>query len=219
MMPSPPRSKPQPRKLSVLPSEKCANDSAPAISRKASSTARHGYRGKPGTANFKLSPSSFAPGDSAEVSSNLNRTTLSEKKELTNRDDPLSRLAAPFLTPASISGAQELLSPGPSLPPKSSAETENRRLLSVSTARRIISATTGFRIPPATFYRWLSDGTLQGQRFVHTWRIAPQAIAQFLATHCDTAHTQLDELPPSIREEAVRHNQAIFEALAAESAA
>jgi len=83
-------------------------------------------------------------------------------------------------------------------------------MLTVKRARRLIHLHTGLRVPRATFYRWLSNGTILTTRLHHSIRIHPAALAKFLTLHTETARPDFQDLPPHEREAAQEHNRALL---------
>ena len=72
------------------------------------------------------------------------------------------------------------------------------------------------RIPRATFYRWLSNGTIFTVRLVNSLRVPTAALAAFLALRVETHPDPVSQLPPHEREAAQEHNRALLQILQAE---
>jgi len=179
MKQSPPPSPPRAKKRSTLPPNKSEEESETAFSPKANSTDPAGFHGSPGTSAYHIDRSSFPRADSAPPSS-IPRTpsTLKSSKKAETPRDPLSCLAAPCLTPRSISGEQVAGSPpAPSSPPKSS--TENSRRVTASAARRFLEAKLQTSIPRSTFYRWLINGVLPADKLVSKYLVRIETLQHF----------------------------------------
>ncbi len=72
------------------------------------------------------------------------------------------------------------------------------------------------RVPRATFYRWLSNGTILTTRLMNTVRVSTTALASFLALRTETHPDPFAELPTHEREAAQEHNRAMLQILQAE---
>ena len=72
------------------------------------------------------------------------------------------------------------------------------------------------RVPRATFYRWLSNGTILTVRLMNSLRVSTTALASFLALRTETHPDPFPELPTHEREAAQEHNRAMLEILRAE---
>jgi len=72
------------------------------------------------------------------------------------------------------------------------------------------------RVPRATFYRWLSNGTILTVRLMNSVRVPTAALAAFLALRAETHPDPFSQLPPHEREAAQEHNRALLQILQAE---
>jgi len=74
------------------------------------------------------------------------------------------------------------------------------------------------RVPRATFYRWLSNGTILTVRLMNSVRVPTAALAAFLALRAETHPDPFSQLPPHEREAAQEHNRAILQIIHSEIA-
>ena len=74
------------------------------------------------------------------------------------------------------------------------------------------------RVPRATFYRWLTNGTILTVRLMNSLRVSTTALASFLALRTETHPDPLSDLPPHEREAAEEHNRAILQIIQSEIA-
>jgi len=74
------------------------------------------------------------------------------------------------------------------------------------------------RVPRATFYRWLANGTILTVRLMHSVRVPTRALASFLALRTETHRDPFSDLPPHEREAAQEHNRAILQIIQSEIA-